>query len=85
MKTGPLLFKILDLPISMDSCIVHCFRFVHDIGGKCYLLLEGLVREEPQEVMADEVEFSNQAAGVSDIQNFFSKVLVFDAISKTSF
>ena len=42
------------------------------------------MREEPGEVMADEVEFSNQAAGVSDIQNFFSKVLVFDAISKTS-
>ena len=42
------------------------------------------MREEPGEVMADEVEFSNQAAGVSDIQNFFSKILVFDAISKTS-
>ena len=43
------------------------------------------MREEPGEVMVDEVEFSNQAAGVSDIQNFFSKVLVSDAISKTSF
>ena len=48
---------------------------MHDIGGKCYLLLEGMVREEG-EAMPDEVELSNQAVGqavgVSDIQNFFS-------------
>ena len=42
---------------------------MHDIGGKCYLLLEGMVREEG-EAMADETELSNQS--VSNIQNFFS-------------
>ena len=53
---------------------------MHDIGGKCYLLLEGLqVREgeeEEGETMADEAELSNQpvgqAVGVGDIQTFFS-------------
>ena len=28
MRTGPLLFQIFDLPISMDSCIVHWIKIV---------------------------------------------------------
>ena len=59
---------------------------MHDIGGKCYLLLEGLqVREgeeEEGETMADEAELSNQsvgqAVGVGDIQNFFSTFDIVD-------
>ena len=39
---------------------------MHDIGGKCYLLLEGLqMREEveEEETMVDEAELSNQPVG----------------------
>ena len=66
----------ISLTINFWTCL-HCIRFVHDIGGKCYLLLEGLqMREEEEETMVDEAELSNQAVGqavgVGDIQNFFS-------------
>ena len=32
MKTGPLLLKILDSPISMDSCIVQCSKANNILG-----------------------------------------------------
>ena len=54
----------ISLTINFWTCL-HCIRFVHDIGGKCYLLLEGLqMREgEEEETMVDEAELSNQPVG----------------------
>ena len=35
--------------ISENILLITLLRFVHDIGGKCYLLLEGFIREEAME------------------------------------
>ena len=35
--------------ISENILFITLLRFVHDIGGKCYLLLEGFIREEAME------------------------------------
>ena len=43
MKTGPLLLKIFDSPISMDSCIVHWWNIIACIGH--YLPLAWRVRQ----------------------------------------
>ena len=62
------LFKPLNTIHNRKNYTFHffhfCIRFVHDIGGKCYLLLEGLqMREEEEETMVDEAELSNQPVG----------------------
>ena len=50
--------------ISENILLITLLRFVHDIGGKCYLLLEGLqMREEEEATMVEEAELSNQPVG----------------------
>ena len=47
MKTGPLLLKILDSPISMDSCIVQCcLSWCLLIIDQFEAFTEGILEEE---------------------------------------
>ena len=57
--------------ISENILFITLLRFVHDIGGKCYLLLEGFVREEAME----DLESSSQLVMKEIKKNIQKKVL----------
>ena len=54
--------------ISENILLITLLRFVHDIGGKCYLLLEGFIREEAME----DLESSSQLV-MKEIKKTYKK------------
>ena len=62
--------------ISENILFITLLRFVHDIGGKCYLLLEGFVREEAME----DLESSSQLVKKKHTEKIFD---LHDCVSKS--